>query len=144
MPKRNRGRLRRVVAHTLREGWEIVLISELVARCYMATGRKRAGCCGSFYPVRNNTKLKCSRSMGRRRTEKSYDERTTIIEVHNICLVSVYQPLWSNGPEGIEEYRHALENEIARTPAGKTLLIGVTTTCPLDKWSRGKPTVDTG
>ena len=39
-------------------------------------------------------------------------------------IISVYQPLWSNGVEGIEEYRHCLENEVARTPKTKVLIIG--------------------
>ena len=56
--------------------------------------------------------------------KKSFSERTTAIEVHGMKIISVYQPLWSNGVEGIEEYRHCLENEVARTPKTKVIIIG--------------------
>ena len=54
---------------------------------------------------------------------KSFSERTTTIDVLNMRLIAVYQPLWSNGLEGIDTYRQYLDDEIARTPSSKILII---------------------
>ena len=125
--ERNRGRLRRVVTHTLREGWEVTLISELRAKTqgviWLGEGQDQVAVVHSPKSgiILSGSALEAWVEQGQK---KSFSERTTSVEVQNIRLVSVYQPHWSNGPEGIEGYRHALEDELARTPAGKTLIIG--------------------
>ena len=55
---------------------------------------------------------------------KSFHERTVAIETHGIRLISTHQPLWSNGPKGVDDYRYALTDEVARTPRNKLLVIG--------------------
>ena len=56
--------------------------------------------------------------------KKNFGDRVTSITLEKIRFVSVYQPLWSNGPENIDQYRHFLESELARTPMSLALVIG--------------------
>ena len=125
--EQNRRRLRRVVDHTLKEGWEVVLISELRAKkqgvIWLGEGENKAVIVHSPRSglILSGVALDSWVEQGQK---KSFSERVTSVEIDNIRLVSVYQPLWSYGPEGIDEYRHALEDEIARIPADKTLIIG--------------------
>ena len=55
---------------------------------------------------------------------KNFEDRTTMVRVRELELAAAFQPLWSNGNGGIEEFRHSLENEIARVPKGTTVVIG--------------------
>ena len=114
-----------VYAH--QKGWEIVLISELRAKTQ-----------GVVWLGEENTQTaiihsqKCGIMLsGESLTDwiqegqgKSFHERTVAIETHGIRLISTYQPLWSNGPEGVDEYRYALTDEVVRTPSNKPLVIG--------------------
>ena len=50
-------------------------------------------------------------------------DRTTAVLVKNFRLMSVYQPLWHYGIEAINEYRHAIEEEIAMRRHDEWLII---------------------
>ena len=40
-----------------------------------------------------------------------FAERITTVEIGEVKLVAAYQPLWSNGREGVENYRAEVEQE---------------------------------
>ena len=52
----------------------------------------------------------------RRREERQrgrYSEKSTTAKIGNMKIMAVYQPLWSNGREGVERYREEIEEELA-------------------------------
>ena len=78
----------------------------------------------------NNVSLECvqkqlvSYSWGKEKeTALIHSERSGII-LWGKRFVYVYQPLWSNGPENIDQYRHFLESEFAITTISPALIIG--------------------
>ena len=124
--ERNRNRLRRVTVYAYQKGWWIV-VSELQAKTQ-----------GVAWFGEQNIQtaiihsLKCGIMLyGEAPTAwiqegqwKSSHERTVAIQTHCIRRIATYQPLWSNGPEGVDEYRYALTDEVARTASNKLLVIG--------------------
>ena len=116
-----------VTVYAHQKGWEFVPISELRAKTQ-----------GVVWLGEENTQTaiihsqKCGIMLsGEALTAciqegkwKSFHERTVVIKTHGIRLISTYQPLWSNSLEGVDEYLHALTDEVARTPSNKLLVIG--------------------
>ena len=123
----NRRRLRRVLAMIEKNEWEIVLLSELRAESkgilwFGEEGRETA----VVHSERTAVVLR-GRMMERWREERqrrSFSERTTTVVIGKLRCIAVYQPVWSEGREGIERYRERLEAEIVRCEGKETLVIG--------------------
>ena len=125
--ERNRDRLRRTVEHARQQGWDVVLVSEMRSEqdgvIWLGEGDEQAVV---VHSMRSGVILRgeALKEWIAGKQQKSFAERVTTTQIGDICLVSVYQHLWSNGVKGIEKVRKDLENEIARTPKGVTLIIG--------------------
>lgn len=125
--ERNRDRLRRAIQHAKQQGWEVVLVSEMRSEqdgvIWMGEDDEQAVV---VHSERSGVILQgeALKEWIEGKQQKSFSERVTTVQIGNIRLVSVYQPLWSNGEEGIEKFRRDLENELARTPKDVTLIIG--------------------
>ena len=123
----NRRRLRRVLTLIEKKKWEIVLLSELRAGSkgilwFGEEGREMA----VVHSERTAVVLR-GKMMERWRAERqrrSYSERTTTVVIGKLRCIAVYQPLWSEGREGIERYRENLEAEIVRCEGGEMLVVG--------------------
>ena len=127
MHERNRGRLRRVATYVHRKGWEIVLITELRAKSQGVVWLGEEDTQTAIIHSEKCGVLLTGEALTAWIQEgqwKSYNERTVAIETHGIRIISTYQPLWSNGQEGVDRYRYSLTDEIARTPNDKILVIG--------------------
>ena len=124
---RNRNRLKRVVAHAKERNWEIVLISEIRAAdegvIWLGEDETRAAV---IHSKRGGVILQgdALKSWIEGNQQKSPNERVTAVQINNLRLISVYQPLWSYGLSKLEDFRRDFENEIARTPEESTLVIG--------------------
>ena len=112
----NRDRMRRVVDRIVREGWEVVCLTELRAdgegvvwlgedECRVAVvhGRK------SGVLLRGGA-LEAWISEGQ---SKWVSERVTAVVFAGMRVVSAYQPIWGSDEEGMREYRRALEIQVA-------------------------------
>ena len=125
--ERNRARIRRTVSFIKRKGWEITFISEVRARSigviYLGEGEDEAAIINSKRSgiILLGRALEACKAEGQK---KNFADRVTSVQLAGWYLIAVYQPLWSNGLEGIEEYRHALENELSRSPNGESVIIG--------------------
>ena len=123
----NRRRLRRVLAMIENKKWEVVLLSELRAGSkgvlwFGEEGREMV----VVHSERTAVVLR-GKMMERWRAERqrrSYSERTTTVVIGKLRCIAVYQPLWSEGREGIERYRESLEAEIVRCGGEEVLIIG--------------------
>ena len=127
MRENNRTRLRRVCAWVVNEGWEIVLISEVRAEgdgvIWLGEDDNRVAIIHS----RKSAILLRGRWLERwmmDRQRKDFSERTTTVVIGEVRLVAVYQPLWGNGNDARDDYRHALECQVARSPENEILVIG--------------------
>ena len=123
----NRRRLRRVLALIEKNKWEIVLLSELRAgsRGVLWFGEERR----EMVVVHSERTAVVMRGkmMERWRAERqrrSFSERTTTVVIGKLRCIAVYQPLWSEGREGIERYREDLEAEIVRCEREEVLVVG--------------------
>ena len=123
----NRRRLRRVLALIEKKEWEIVLLSELRATSkgvlwFGEEGREMA----LIHSERTAVVLR-GKMMERWRAERqrrSFSERTTTVVIGKMRCIAVYQPLWSEGREGIERYRENLEAEIVKSQGEELLIVG--------------------
>ena len=129
--ERNRARLKRAVKYMEQKKWEIALISEVRAKeqgvIWLGEDNEQVAVIHtqrSGIILRGDT-LKAWVEEGQ---AKSFSERTTTIDVLNMRLIAVYQPLWSNGLEGIDTYRQYLDDQIASTLISKILILGETIT----------------
>jgi len=111
-----RDRLRRVAERVEREGWQIVCLTELRAdesgivwmgeneqKVALVHGKK-AGV------LLRGEALKSWVEGGQRRW---FYERVVAVVVGDMRVVSAYQPIWGTDTEGMEQYRRALEDQIA-------------------------------
>ena len=58
------------------------------------------------------------------RQRRRYLERSTTVKIGNMKIMAVYQPLWSNGREGVERYREEIEEELAGSSREEVLILG--------------------
>ena len=56
--------------------------------------------------------------------EWKHGERTTAVVTEGARFVAAYQPLWSRGEEEVEAFREEVENQMARSWRGETLVVG--------------------
>ena len=111
----NRARLRRVCDRIIREGWEIVLLTELGAEengvvwlgeegeeCVIVHARK-AGV------LLRGRALQMWVEEGQ---QKWYSERVATVVFGGMRLVSVYQPIWGMNEEAMGEYRAEVERQL--------------------------------
>ena len=120
----NRNRLRRVLGYIEEKGWEIILITELSAegegiiwlgeedRQVAVVHSKRVGI------ILRGEALRLWIGEGQKRW---FEERVVAVVLGGFRLVSVYQPVWDSGREGMEEYRREIESQVAI--GGKEILV---------------------
>ena len=53
-----------------------------------------------------------------------FKPRATYIQIRDLALIAVYQPVRTHGKEANEEYRYDLVDLLARCPGEKLLVIG--------------------
>ena len=122
----NRARMRRVVDKVVREGWEVVCLTEITAesdgvvwlgeeecRVVLVHGKR----CGVL--LRGGAMEKWVEEG----QQKWMNERVSAVVFGGMRVVSVYQPVWGTDVEGMNEYRSALENQVAMS-GRERLLIG--------------------
>ena len=122
----NRERMRRVIDKCVREGWEIVCLTEIRAesegviwlgdeecRVVMIHG-KRSGI------VLRGSAMEKWVEEGQM---KWMNERVTAVVLGGMRVVSAYQPVWGTDERGMSEYRNDLENQIAMS-GRERLIIG--------------------
>ena len=122
----NRDRMRRVLDKIVREGWEIVCLTEIRAECegvvwlgeedsrvVMIHGKK------SGIVLRGNAMEKWV-DEGQK---KWMNERVTAVVLGGMRIVSAYQPIWGTDERGMSEYRNDLENQLAMS-GRERLIIG--------------------
>ena len=127
MREQYRRKLREVIGCMERRRWEVLLMSEIRAE---EEGVVWLGA------NENLTAVVHSRRTGiilRGRTldkwieegqNKWFEPRATTVTVGEFRLVAVYQPLWQQGAEEIEEYRHQVENQVSISGTDEMLIIG--------------------
>ena len=125
--ERNRARLKRAIKYTEKKGWEMVLISELRAEqegvLWFGEGSRQVAL---IHSRRTGVILrgKALRRWIEDKERRRHTERTTSVIIGNMRLVAVYQPVWSNGREAVEQYRTEVESQIASSPANEVLVVG--------------------
>ena len=125
--ERNRARLKRAIQWTKGKEWEIVLLSEIrpdrEGVIWLGEETEQSALIHSEKAgiLLQGSALQQWIDGGQR---KSFGKRTVSVEIDVIKLIAVYQSLWDNGALGIDTYRKELEDELARTPKAKTLVIG--------------------
>jgi exonuclease III len=110
-----------------RKGWEVVLATEVRSEqegvIWIGDGREQTAIIHSTKTaifLRGNALKRWIEG----NQKMHHSERTTTVCFDDIRLVSVYQPLWSNGREGIEQYRHEVEQQVAFSPPRELMVIG--------------------
>ena len=123
----NRSRLKRTIGYIRKQKWEITLISEV-----------RADGPGVIWLGKDDetTAVIHSQKTGiilrgsalnewiEGNQPMEFKPRATYIQIGNLALIAVYQPVSTHGIEAIEEYRNDLEDLLARCPREKLLVIG--------------------
>ena len=108
MNENNRRRLRRVCERVEREGWEIVLLTEVKANedgvIWMGEDDKRVAVVHSRMAgvLLRGDALRVWMREGQR---MMYGKRVVTVELGGLRLVSVYQPIWGSDDREMEEYR---------------------------------------
>ena len=122
----NRNRLRRAVEHERRKKWNVVMFSEIRSEqegvIWFGEQSDLAAVihsqnCGILQP---GDALEDWINCGQ---QKNFSEHVTAI-VEKLRLISTYQILRTNGPEGIDRFRKDLENQLARIPKDTTSILG--------------------
>ena len=123
----NRRRLRTTLEYIERKGWEIVMMTEIRAETrgilWFGEGENETAV---VHSERTAIILRGDpmRRWREERQRRKYTSRTTTVKIGSIKLVAVYQPVWSNGREGVERYREELEQELAESGEGEIVVIG--------------------
>ena len=123
----NRRRLRRTLAYIERRKWDITLLTEIRAesRGILWFGEEESET-AVIHSEKTAVVLR-GEEMRRWREERQrrrYSERSTTVKIGNMKIMAVYQPLWSNGREGVERYREEIEEELAGSSREEVLIIG--------------------
>ena len=108
----NRRRLRKTLAYIERRKWDITLLTEIRAesRGILWFGEEESET-AVIHSEKTAVVLR-GEEMRRWREERQrrrYSERSTTVKIGNMKIMAVYQPLWSNGREGVEKYREEIE-----------------------------------
>ena len=123
----NRNRLRCILDYVEKQGWEVVLLTEIKSEdegvLWFGEGKDMIALVHSHKTgiVLRGSLLQCWID-GQERQHHS--ERTTTVILRNIRVVAVYQPLWSNGKDQVDIYRHEIERQLALSPQTEVLVIG--------------------
>ena len=115
-----------MLAYIKRRKWDITLLTEIRAesRGILWFGEEE-----SETAVINSEKTAVvlrGEEMRRWREERQrrrYSERSTTVKIGNMKIMAVYQPLWSNGREGVERYREEIEEELAGSSREEVLIL---------------------
>ena len=123
----NRRRLRRTIAYIERRKWDITLLTEIRAesRGMLWFGEEESET-AVIHSEKTAVVLR-GEEMRRWREERQrrrFSERSTTVKIGNMKIMAVYQPLWSNGREGVERYREEIEEELAGSSREEVLIIG--------------------
>ena len=124
MNENNRSKLRRVCERAGREGWEVVLLSEVKAVedgvVWLGEGENRVAI---VHSRRAGVLLRggALNAWVREGQRMWFAKRVVTVELGGLRLVSVYQPIWETDAGEMEEYRRDLGSQIAR--GGKERLI---------------------
>ena len=111
----NRRRLRRVCEKIEREGWEIVLLTELTAAgdgvIWLGEGGNRIAVIHSARAgilLRGDSLVKWIEDG----SQKWFDERVVTVVLGGMRLVSWYQPIWGSDEVGMERSRREVETQL--------------------------------
>ena len=112
----NRRRLRRVIGYVEKKGWQVVLMTEIKSETLgiLWLGEQE----NQVAIVHGKKTVEAFRGVALRGWAEGgqirrFAERITTVEIGEVKLVAAYQPLWSNGREGVENYRAEVEQELA-------------------------------
>ena len=127
MREQNRRKLREVAKFIESQGWEIVLMTEIWADgegvVWLGEGTGRVAI---VHGMRTGILLRGE--MVERWVDegelKWYEERVTVVAVAGMRLMAVYQPVWLQGRNDVEVYRHQIHNQMATVRQRELLVIG--------------------
>ena len=116
MREHKRRRLRRECERIQKEGWEVVLLSELKAEeSGMVWMGENEGACVVIHAKKSGIVLR-GWALQRWREEgqkRWFGERVVAVEVGGMHLVAAYQPIWGLEEEDMERYRRDRESQVA-------------------------------
>ena len=123
----NRRRFRRILEVIEKKKWQVTLLTEIKAQTrgvlWFGEDQNRMAVIHS-----ERTAIVLSGEMMDRwiasNQIKKFSERSTTVIIDGLKFMSIYQPLWSNGREGIEVFRRELEGEIACSHNKQVLIMG--------------------
>ena len=122
----NRARMRKVAEKIVREGWEIVCLTEIRAECEGVVWLGEDECrVVLIHGKRSGVMLRgiAMEKWVEEGQRKWLNERVSAVVLGGMRVVSAYQPVWGTDEEGMNDYRIALENQIAMS-GRERLVIG--------------------
>ena len=115
MREENRRRLRRICEKVEKEGWEIVLLTEVTAAgdgvIWLGEGGNRVAIIHSVRAgilLRGDSLVKWIEDG----QQKWFEERVVSVVVGGMRLVSMYQPIWESDEVGMERCRRDVETQL--------------------------------
>ena len=123
----NRERMRRVVGKVVHEGWEIVCLTELRAESEGVVWLGDDECRVVLVHGKRSGVLLRGSAMEKWVEEgqsKWMYERVSAVVFGGMRVVSAYQPVWGTDEEAMNDYRSALESQIAMSGLERLVIAG--------------------
>ena len=123
----NRARMRKVAEKIVREEWEIVCLTEIRAECEGVVWLGEDECrVVLIHGKRSGVMLRgiAMEIWVEEGQRKWLNERVSAVVLGGMRVVSAYQPVWGTDEEGMNDYRIALENQIAMSERERLVIGG--------------------